>query len=862
MKQLFNDGKQVLLATIFLLALLLVALGAVYSLRLPVTIDVGDYYDSPYLRGFHAREVDSAGAGDRTAWQPDAQSITLDGNRNGQWIVTLYAAEDQPDGVFAGLAMSANGERLTIPRQGERFIMGIISPDIAAANRLTIQLEPGLREGPEPPAGLVGEAVMEPARTYRWSKGESHILLPGVGRGAWVVEMNSVIAHPNSQPVDARVVVNDRLTIPLPDNPAMRRYRMLVPASAMPHGDMDMTLQANTYIDPRPLGVFVSQVAVSPAGTANLATGLPPTGVWIASSIIVLMFSLCLAMLTRAPLAMGQDPGNDNGNSIGNVPQTRLIGGVSVPVHVLVAVLAGVMLISGGAWALTEYRFPTTFMLPALAGLAVWSFVLLLVVYPMLRWLFGDMGKGTTQAGDWQLSPSAFVGLLLLICFAGYWIKAGGMLYPYFVGIDVHWHMDRVRWILNGDLAVIYGVDSPLNDSTMPLAEWGHVKPVIPYSPYYHMFAALFVIFPWSLEMSASMVSALFDTLHVPLIALLAWHSGLRQRAVLLAALLYTVLPVKFLLHSWGNVPTSSGMAFAFAVTVCIVVLWQRLHRRLPFALLTLLLIAAFLFYTVAGVFTGFVLVVFTLLIILAAKTRQTTIAPLLMRGLRWLWGAIAVAVVLVLVIYYGQYIMPIINQTIPYFIENFTSSAESMGKAGDTLAGYIARHGRLWGYGLAVPLVLTTYWIVNETLMLWRTRVNHPSKSSPRRHRVPETGQEIPGRTAEPQNHRGLDNNGGDGDILPGGGQEQELSRVLLWAAVTGWMVLTYLFLVLAFKVSMVDKHFFISIPVMVIASAAVLDRLWQRGAALRVLIVVWYGYLAVSAVDLWIMRIVTVRQ
>jgi hypothetical protein len=817
-KQRFNnnDSKPLLLATGFLLALLLVALGAVYSLRLPVTIDVGDYYDSPYLRGFHAREVDSAGAGDRTAWQPDAQSITLDGNRNGQWIVTLYAAEDQPDGIFAGLAMSANGERLTIPRQGERFIMGIITPDIAAADRLTIQLEPGLREGPAPPAGLVGEAVMEPARTYRWSKGESHILLPGVGRGAWVVEMNSVIAHPNSQPVDARVVVNDRLTIPLPDNPATRRYRMLVPASAMPHGNMNLTLQANTYTDPRPLGLFVSQVAVSPAGAANLAISLPPTGIWVASSIMVLMFSLCLAVLTRAPLAMGQDTGNGSGN----VPQTRLIGGVSVPVHVLVAVLAGVMLISGGAWALTEYRFPTTFMLPALAGLAVWSFILLLVLYPVLRWLFGDMGKGTASPGDWQLSPSAFVGLLLLICFAGYWLKAGGMLYPYFVGIDVHWHMDRVRWILNGDLAVIYGVDSPLNDSTMPLAEWGHVKPVIPYSPYYHMFAALFVIFPWSLEMSASMVSVLFDTLHVPLIALLAWRSGLHQRAALLAALLYTVLPVKFLLHSWGNVPTSSGMAFAFAVTVCIVVLWQRLHRRMPFALLTLLLLAAFLFYTVAGVFTGFVLVVFTLLIILAAKTRPSpaTSAPLLMRGLRWLWGAIALAVVLVLVIYYGQYIMPIINQTIPYFIENFTSSAESMGKAGDTLVGYITRHGRLWGYGLAVPLVLTTYWIVSETLMLWRG------------------GGELP--------------------------QEQELSRVLLWAAVTGWMVLTYLFLVLAFKVSMVDKHFFISIPVMVIASAAVLDRLWQRGAALRVLIVVWYGYLAVSAVDLWIMRIVTVRQ
>ncbi len=49
--------------------------------------------------------------------------------------------------------------------------------------------------------------------------------------------------------------------------------------------------------------------------------------------------------------------------------------------------------------------------------------------------------------------------------------------------------MDRVRWILQGQLPTLYGVNSPLNESTMPTAEWGANRPVIPYSPWYHIFA-------------------------------------------------------------------------------------------------------------------------------------------------------------------------------------------------------------------------------------------------------------------------------------------------------------------------------------------------------------------------------------
>jgi hypothetical protein len=613
----------------------------------------------------------------------------------------------------------------------------------------------------------------------------------------------------------------------------------------MVQGDMDVTLYARTFADPRPLGVFVSAVDVSPidASMGVLPPVLPPTGTLVYSMVIILGLSICLLLLTDHIV----------------VPAARFNWRwmvVGFPVLLVLMVLC---------WALANHRFPTTFMLPGLALLAVWSLVLVLVLRPLLRWFFSvpvgevravphakaqrtqrsgqEMLSANGDIGDaqkWQgyppantsrslISVAAFVNILLLLFFVGYWLKATGMLYPYFIGIDVHWHMDRVRWILNGDLARIYGVDSPLNDSTMPLAEWGHEKPVIPYSPYYHMFAATFAIFPWSLEMSANMVSVLLDSLHVLLIGMLAWRGGLSRRAALLAALLFTVLPVRFLLHSWGNVPTTSGMWWAFAATVLLVVAWGRLHRPRFFATFTLLLMAAFLFYTVAGAFMMAFLLIFTLLVsLLSLISRQWTDdgqprtgdprPPIpeprhLTPDLRLMWLAILLAVVLVTVVYYGQYIGPIVERTIPYFARAFTSSAESMGKAGDTLSGYLLRHTRLLDYGLVMPLVLTTGWIGFAGWRIWR-------------------------------------------------GRERQGEKLVLWAAVTGWMLLTFAFLPVAFKISMVDKHFFISIPFMVIASAALIDRFWERSLPLRVVTIIYFVYLASSAMQLWLMRIISVKQ
>ncbi len=141
------------------------------------------------------------------------------------------------------------------------------------------------------------------------------------------------------------------------------------------------------------------------------------------------------------------------------------------------------------------------------------------------------------------------------------------MLYPYFIGIDVSWHMNKVLQILNGQLSLFYGTNSPLNESTMPEAEWGANRPVIPYSPWFHMFAVLFTYVPLPLVLTANLFHTLIDCSRALLIGLLGRKLGLSERQSLFASLLYAVTPVTFLLLSWGNVPTAFGMWWTLVST-------------------------------------------------------------------------------------------------------------------------------------------------------------------------------------------------------------------------------------------------------------------------------------------------------
>jgi hypothetical protein len=387
----------------------------------------------------------------------------------------------------------------------------------------------------------------------------------------------------------------------------------------------------------------------------------------------------------------------------------------------------------------------------------------------------------------------------VLTFLAGLWLKGGGIVFPYMRAIDIGWHMDKVRWILNGNLAAVYRPGA-FSESVMPVSEWGANPPVIPYSPFYHLFATVFAIFPWPLETSASLFSVLIDNSGVLLIALLARTSGLSNRVAALAALLYAVTPFTFLLHSWGNAPTTFGIWWTLLATVVIVAFYQRLDRRGPLLLLTLVTLGCMLFYTVMAAFQAWFVICFALIVWLLRERIDR-------RQLRWLGLATGLAIVLSILIYYGQYIPSMIERTLPYMVSVFTRGPQSVGVErppfGQYLLGYIPHldyhiwPGAYLYYGIAIPLIFA-----------------------------------VPGFLALRK-------------------------RWLLWAVLAAWFVVAATFTLVGYRLSMVDKQVFYVFPALCLCWAVYADRYWRRGRWGKLLVVTCYAFTLAAALDQWVLRI-----
>jgi len=792
-------------------ALTVLATVCAYTFRPSLAIAVGDYPDAAFLQDFHAREVDSAGEGQTAVWPKEQRQLTLPGRRSGDWLALIQADSSQPAEILDGLALTVNGKRVSIPRSDSRQFLAFIPADLAESEQLTLELVPALAGEENPPLGLVDKVTFEPARTYRWTREESKVNLPGLGSGAWLVKVAGIIEHPDHRPLQAQIFANEALLGSFPEANHLRKYQFLVPAKEMGRGDLTLTLRSATFTDPRPLGLLVTKVEVAP-----LKGGfpLPPWQALLSCLAIMLTIAFCLRTLLEG--------------------QTKAL---------LWATLGtgGIGLI--GVWAIINYRFPTSFMLPSLALLALWSLGLLLILQTFLPKL--------CQIAGIAFSPST-LHAFILIFLLGYWLKAGGMLYPYFIGIDLHWHMERVRWIFQGQLSLLYGINSPLNESTMPTAEWGENKPVIPYSPYFHIFATSFALFPWALEQTGHQFSALLDSSRTLIIGILALKIGLRERGAKLAALLCAILPVTFLLHSWGNLPTTFGLWWICITTTFIVIGWQKLRRPLPFSILTFLLLATFLFYTVAGIFQALFLIFFTLLLWLITWRKPQS--KDLHIGLKPLWLATFIAATLAIVVYYGQYIGPIVERTIPYFTQALGNSSEVAGKGSEPFVAYFARHTRLWYYGLALPLVLSCIWVGKYNPFFSSAMKSLDLESNRLKPKLFSLGVNsfscwVTAKAVD--SARGISLR-----------DEKLAERIIFWTALTAWLGIMFIFFFLGAKVSMVDKHFFVLIPFLTIASADLLDDLWDKNRFVRGSIILFYGYLAWSALTLWLYRIGTVRQ
>lgn len=755
------------LPLVFMTGLLAVTLA--YLVRPPVVLDVGGRQDSIFLsladKSFHAREF---GAGDPTAtfeWPAGSDRLEVSEGLNPAFRmveITLDPWEPNAQHGRRLVAVYANEQRIDTldDRGGGRAHPILLPPRVDTGRPLLFRVEaiPD-RDSLDVPPVQATSLTLSVATTYRWTSGRGVITFPALGRGAWHLSLRTILSHPDGRPVNARVFANGVLLGELPDRGEARKVAVLIPEAVTGNGDLTLEILANTFEDPRPLGALLDSVTLTPARSSWGSLALPP-------------FSLLLPALAALVSVYG------------TLRWLRL--------RTALALAAALALALAGAWALVAYRYPMGFFVQPLALLLVATALLTPALDRGTAWVFGRAGVPL----DDRLRRA-----LVLIVVASLWIKGGAMVFPYFRAIDIGWHMEWARRLLSGEttLAQLYGTNSPLNENTMPVTEWGANRPVIPYSPFFHLFAVGFAIFPWPLEMSANLMSAFLDASRVLLIALLARSAGLSNRVTLLAGLLFAVTPATFLLHAWGNVPTTFGMWLTLVATVIIVVAYRRLNRRGPFLLLTAVTLACLLFYTVMAAFhAAFVIIFLAIGLIWYRGDRAERRALALASGL---------ALLLSLVIYYGQYILPIFQQTVPYLLQIFSRGPESVGVERPAFSEYLGNYIPHLGYGLR-PGVFVYYGLMVPVLLA------------------------LPGYFALRRLHP-------------------------LWMALSAWFTVGVLFLLVGYRISMVDKQLFYIMPALAICAAVYLDKIWRSGLAGRLAVVTIYALTLFSAINLWLLRI-----
>lgn len=598
------------------------------------------------------------------------------------------------------------------------------------------------------PEVVAGESLP----SYRWTQERSTISVPGVGRGLWDTQLTLSSPIPAEQPKQALISSGDTAWRVQLQN-QRRTYHLLTPSD----GDLRVSIEsaAERYgADPRLLGVVFSSMQLTPVITA----AFPP-----ALFLLHTLLALVIAFVTL-----------------------RLIG---VPTWLALGVpVVGTALLS---WGLAINRAPTGLYSYRLLAIALVGLLLLAA----LRWAIPRVFR----AGGVEIGPTALTALLAVV-YVSYLVRAVGLLWPYFLAIDIEWHMEKTRRVLNGRIMELWDANSPFHQSVMPTDEWGADKPLIPYSPFYHIFSVIWAIFPWPLELSANIFSVVIDALRSVLIFFLARKWGFRDRAGIIGAATYSIIPASFLMHSWGNTPTTNGMWWSLLAMAVLVGTWERLHKfRAAWIVLTLVLTATMLFYAVTAVFMTLVMFGVVGWLLIAGRRRET-----------WpIFASTVAALALSIAIYYWQFVPGIIERTLPKLFGAATGGTITGGAQPSVIAGtwwgYVGSYAYFLDiYGMYLPLLLGLVgWWIGARKLGWRSSFA---------------------------------------------------------AVMTMWLLVALLFWVIGYKIVMVDKQLFWLMPWMGLATGIAVDRILDNRRALRwavPLLALGALYVGSDALYLWVHRL-----
>jgi hypothetical protein len=449
---------------------------------------------------------------------------------------------------------------------------------------------------------------------FRWTGARAEVRFPGVGaQDRWLLVRLGGHEYPGLADRVVTVEANGREIGRIVVRKGWQEYRFWIPAALQQHGSLRVVLETEPFVpasvvggeDDRLVGVKASRVELVPM-RSGLALGWPASVPLLASVVVATGVYLGLAMWVLRPVW---------------------------------AAAFGLLISAALSWALAAHRLQAAAYLPRLAG----GTLLGLLLVPLLGVLARQMYRWSgVAAAPWALRT--LQGMFLI----GFWLKAWGLLYPTSVAIDLKWHLFQAQRIVDGELAALYRPGA--------LAFWitpeqwsGGAEAAVPYTPFYHLTAAAFFFLPWPPYVTANLLSVFLDTSRGFLIFGLARKLGMSERAGVFGALLYSLLPVTFLLHSWGNVPTTTGLWWALAATWYLVGGWEKLARWQVGIGLTLLLLGTMLYYSVTAAFIVVFLVILLLGLMPSSGSRTRSLGAIAL--------ALAAAFALAIAIYYWQYI-------------------------------------------------------------------------------------------------------------------------------------------------------------------------------------------------------------
>ncbi len=431
---------------------------------------------------------------------------------------------------------------------------------------------------------------------------------------------------------------------------------------------------------------------------------------------------------------------------------------------------------------------------------------------PLLDWSLPRLFR------RWRLplSQKVWQGLLLMFVL-GLLLRGGGVLYPQAVIIDAPAHLLEINKITSGQILQQY----TNRDLSKVPGQWNS-SAIIPYSTISYFLLAPFAKLPIDPNISVNLVNVYLDALRVFIIFGLALALGVGTRAGLVAAGLYLLSPSSWRLNSWGNWPTTISFWLAILYVTLALVLYRDLGKRRVWLSLTALLTLTMMIYSVTAVFIGMLLYswAFGLFFVIGRGDK------LARQNGRRIFFSTTFAAIGAVVLYYWQF-LPDISTTLTSFDQSMSSGAGLGGLGNRGFADYMWLYTdhvfNLYGAGALLALALAVYgWSLFASAALrWR-----------------EAGLTLDEPEAELRSGRNL------------------------WL-VGSWFALFVLFGVAQWKVDMVDKQVWFTLPLIVCLAGVAFVYLWDKlktptllyGG--RLLVLALTGWLTYSSITLWIYRI-----